>query len=71
MKTELIDEFNTTRTEIFVYKTDISLNGETLFVIRSFDKSTEKEYIRYGNKQQYISLKKSYLNPPKEFKLYD
>ena len=69
MKLKLVDEFSTTKTVIFIYETDFKLSDETLFVIRSFDKFTCKEYIRYGNKTQYLSLKKSYLNSPKRFSL--
>lgn len=69
MQLKLVDEYDTTCTQVFVYESDQALRGEKLYVIVSVNKTTLEEYIRYGNYTQAMSLKKSYKRPPEVFKL--
>ena len=64
----LVDEFKSARKYIGIYACDLVIGGERLFIIRTNDLITGKDYTRFGNRTQTRAIMNTYKKG--EFKLW-
>lgn len=69
MNRTLFDKFETSNSEVTIFKTDIVIDNEDLYIIVSKNKFSGQEYTRFGNYTQMRSIQNTYKTIKRYFSL--